>query len=202
MPANTIWQQAQGLFGKSQMAWIVDCGSYSYPIKWNHERGAKPQALRAHLSTHSVGIPNHLKGQVGRARWERQWGTSMFPYCRHSSQLSPAQGGEKGDHPRVLTKTEVRRGWTSHVSTDSYSICMWRHHTYSKAGLGLAKARRHITEETGLLNLSHFSKPLLICLNCASPPTKLHLKTCIDCSPQDLLSIWKWRDFFFFTCAV
>lgn len=48
----------------------LHCGSHYYPIEWNQERGAKPQALWAHLSTHPVGIPNHLNGQAGRTRWD------------------------------------------------------------------------------------------------------------------------------------
>lgn len=48
------------------------------------------------------------------------------------------------------------------------------------------------SQKKRLLNLSHLPKLILVCLNCAPFPTKLNLKTCIDSSPQDLLSIWKW----------
>lgn len=58
--------------------------------------------------------------------------------------------------------------------------------------IGSSKNLKAHHRRNRLLNLSHFPKLILVCLNCAPFPTKLNLKTCIDSSPQDLLSIWKW----------
>lgn len=118
------------------------CGSYYHPNERNQERGAKPQALRGHLSTHPVGIPNHLHGQVGRTRSDRKQGTGTFPYCPRAGQHSPASARQKGVCPCLLTQSKGRE-------TDSSNICMWQHHIYSKAGLGPAKTWWHITEEMG-----------------------------------------------------
>lgn len=57
--------------------------------------------------------------------------------------------------------------------------------------IGSSKSLKVHHRRNRLLNLSHLPNLILVCLNCASFPTKLNLKTCIDSSPQGLLSIWK-----------
>lgn len=118
-----------------------------------------------------------------RMRWAtRNWHVSILPPCWSAQPCLSTR--ERSLSLSLQTREGYKNWFIQHWYVTAPHL-QW-------SWTGSSKNLKAHHRRNRLLNLSHLPKLILVCLNCAPFPTKLNLKTCIDSSPQDLLSIWKW----------